>query len=335
MAPDSTPTAEGASVSAPPFAIVAIGRNEGERLRVCLTSARQSAARCVVYVDSGSTDRSVEVAIGLGCAVVNLDMGIPFTAARARNEGFRAALAAVPGLRYVQFVDGDCELEPAWLGQALAFLEGHPKAAVACGRRRERYPERSVYNQLCDQEWNTPIGRALACGGDAMMRVDAFQAVGGYRDDVIAGEEPELCVRLRAAGWEIWRLDLAMTIHDAAILAFGQWWKRARRGGFAYAQGNALHGGPPEGHWRRETHRAVLWGLALPLAFLLLLAWKPVVALGVPAIYLLQWARLSWSRGVWPQASFMMMAKFAEAFGVVEFWSNALRGKQARIIEYK
>jgi glycosyltransferase involved in cell wall biosynthesis len=67
--------------------IVAIGRNEGERLRKCLQSVIECAA-LVVYVDSGSTDNSVAMARGIGSDVIELDMRVPFTAARARNIGF-------------------------------------------------------------------------------------------------------------------------------------------------------------------------------------------------------------------------------------------------------
>ena len=58
------PRATGAAAEgAPPVepgavGLVAIGRNEGERLRACLASARGAAQR-LVYVDSGSTDDTV------------------------------------------------------------------------------------------------------------------------------------------------------------------------------------------------------------------------------------------------------------------------------------
>ena len=35
------------------------------------------------------------------------------------------------------------------------------------------YPEATIYNQLCDWEWQRPPGRAKSCGGDALMRVAA------------------------------------------------------------------------------------------------------------------------------------------------------------------
>ena len=132
-----------------------------------------------------------------------------------------------------------------------------------------RYPEASIYNRLIDAEWDTPVGRARACGGDALMRVAALQEVGGFDPDLIAGEEPELCVRLRAKGWEIWRLDAEMTLHDAAMTRFGQWWQRTRRGGYAFAEGAALHGAAPERHCVPNLRRLILWGMVLPLATIL------------------------------------------------------------------
>lgn len=209
------------------IAAVVIGRNEGTRLRGCLESLQGQVAR-IVYVDSGSTDGSVEMARARGVEVVTLDMGQPFTAARARNAGL-AQLRQGEQPDFVQFVDGDCEVRADWIGTAHGFLRDHPQVAVVCGRRRERFPEASIYNAHCDREWSTPIGEARSCGGDALMRGAALDQVGGYDPRLIAGEEPEMCVRLRAKGWKIWRLEAEMTWHDAAMTRFGQFWKRARR----------------------------------------------------------------------------------------------------------
>lgn len=261
--------------------VVVIGRNEGLRLERCLASL-VGAAEQVVYVDSGSTDDSVQMAKALGVEVVELDMSIPFTAARARNEGFARLQHLLPAMRYVQFVDGDCEVVEGWLSRAQAFLDTRPEVAVVCGRRRERFPQRSIYNLLCDLEWDTPIGEAKACGGDALMRADAFAAASGFRADLIAGEEPELCVRLRANGWKVWRLAEEMTLHDAAMTRFGQWWRRTLRGGHAFAEGAFLHGAAPEKHWLRESRRAWFWGLGVPLATviaMLMLGWSGLLLL--------------------------------------------------------
>jgi len=316
--------------------LVVIGRNEGERLRVCLQSVL-GAGRSVVYVDSGSTDGSVALARGLGACVVELDMTVSFTAARARNAGFQELLRRDPALELVQFVDGDCEVVPGWLEAAHGFLAApeHARYAIVCGRLRERHPERSVYNRLCDAEWNTPVGDAKACGGIAMVRAPALSAAGGFRDDLIAGEEPELCVRLRAAGWKIYRLDHDMALHDAAMLHWRQWWRRSVRGGYAFAQGAWLHGRPPERHWVAETRRALAWGLVLPITILLAAWWIDAQALWLLLLYPAQVLRLARRSASVERAFFLVAGKFAEAAGVLQFAWNRLTNRRQHIIEYK
>ena len=319
--------------------VVVIGRNEGQRLERCLRSLLQGADK-VMYVDSGSSDGSQHLARSLGVEVLALHMGAPFTAARARNEGFFTLQRQLPSMQLVQFVDGDCEVDGGWLGAAQAFLDDHPDVAVVCGRRRERFPQRSVYNLLCELEWDTPIGEAKACGGDALMRVDAFVAVGGFRPELIAGEEPELCVRLRAKGWKVWRLDAEMTLHDAAMTRFSQWWRRSLRAGHAYAEGAYLHGRPPERHWLRESRRAWLWGLGIPvvvvLACLLLGGWGLLLLL----VYPLQAARLARRGGRsvrenWLQAVFLVLGKFPEMLGQLKFLRHRIAAGKPTLIEYK
>jgi len=314
--------------------VVVIGRNEGERLRRCLLSLRP-ASQAMVYVDSGSSDGSAQMASDMGAHVVELDLSQPFTAARARNAGFALLTKIAPELAWVQFVDGDCEISPGWMETATRFLVENPSYAVACGRRRERHPERSVYNRLCDEEWNTPIGDAKSCGGDAMMRTAAFTSVGGYRDDLIAGEEPELCLRLRQAGWKISRLPEEMTMHDAAIHRFGQWWRRSVRSGHAYGEGSWLHGATSEHHWVAETRRALIWGVGLPVLIAAISALLSPWCLLLLFVYPLQLVRIWAATGSLTTSWFLLLSKFAESWGIAKFHWARLLGQRRRIIEYK
>lgn len=323
--------------------VVVIGRNEGDRLRRCLESLVGRVAT-IVYVDSGSTDGSQSLASGLGADVVTLPPNQPFTAARARNAGFDRLLALRPDTEFVQFVDGDCRVQPGWIERAVAEFDARPKVAVVCGRRRETNPDASVYNRLCDLEWDTPVGDARSCGGDAMMRAAVFREVGGYNPEVIAGEEPELCVRIRRGGWTVARIDAEMTEHDAAMTRFSQWWRRTLRAGHSYAEGMARHGAPPERRGVREVRSIVIWGVLLP-ALALAAAWpsRGLSILALVALDLLQAARIAQGqrrRGrstgdAWLYAGFTMLGKIPQAFGAAEYWLNRARGRRTAIIEYK
>jgi len=283
------------------------------------------------------------MARSLGVEVVELDLSIPFTAARARNMGYQHLLRTVSGVDLVQFVDGDCEVSVGWIERAANRLRERAELAAVCGRRRERYPHASLYNRLCDIEWDTPIGDALACGGDAMMRLEALVRVGGYNPTVIAGEEPELCVRLRAAGYRIERMDAEMTLHDAGMTRFSQWWRRNVRSGHAYAEGVAMHGGPPERHWVREYRRALFWAAALPAlavvgalptlgGSLVLFAAYPLSA---TRVYRSQRGRGRSRTDAVLSGVFLTLGKFAELQGILKFNWARRRGRRSTIIEYK
>lgn len=320
------------------FGIVTIGRNEGERLRRCLHSLPPSTN--IVYVNSNSTDGSGTWARDFGAEVVHLDPSIPFTAARARNAGFRRLLELVPQTLFIQFVDGDCELNSDWPLAAVSFLQDHGDVAAVFGRRRERNPNGSIYNRLCDWEWDGPAGEAKACGGDVMIRAKALQSVGGYRKSLIAGEEPELCVRLRADGWHVWRLDAEMTLHDAAMTRFNQWWKRTMRSGYAFAEGAYLHGAPPERHWVWESRRAWIWGIWMPLlctaAGFIAKPWGWASFAIYPAQMVRQSVR---GGGTFSQritkGFFQLLGRFPEALGQLQFVRDRILQRTTSLIEYK
>lgn len=322
--------------------VVAIGRNEGQRLVRCLQSVVGSAA-AVVYVDSGSTDGSVEAARRLGADVVELDRSVPFTAARARNLGLERLLELQPDIEFVQFVDGDCQLDSQWLFRAVDELARHAELAAVAGRRRECHREATIYNRLCDIEWDTPVGDAKAVGGDALFRVAALRQVGGFDPSLIAGEEPELCVRIRRQGWKIRRLPLEMTWHDAAMTRWGQWWRRTVRAGHAYAEGAARHGRPPERHWVRESRSIWLWGLLLP-ALAVGLAWptRGLSLLLLAAYPLLAWRVLRHARRrqlPWIDALlyalFTVVGKFPQVVGQLKYHAHRRLGRPSQLIEYK
>jgi GT2 family glycosyltransferase len=325
--------------------IVVIGRNEAARLSACLDSV--TATGCpVVYVDSGSSDHSVELARQRGVAVVELDPARPFSAARARNEGFARLLQRDPALHAAQFIDGDCTLLPGWLEAADAALRDEPRRGVVVGQLVERSPEASIYNRLCAMEWAGPAGDLKdfgALGGIMVVRTAVFRSLGGFNAEVIAGEDSEFGVRCALNGHTVTKLARPMATHDADIHGFFQWWRRAVRSGHAIGQRARLNGSGPLRDCVRDRRSVIAWGLALPLGGLLLTAPTGGLSLllvaagaGVLAmrVYRFRRRRGDPAADAWLYARHLVLAKIAQAWGLATFYLNQARGR-FRIIEYK
>jgi cellulose synthase/poly-beta-1,6-N-acetylglucosamine synthase-like glycosyltransferase len=246
--------------STPALSVVVIGRNEGARLTQCLESVRcmrwQGPVEAI-YVDSNSSDDSPQRAAAAGAQVVRLDAG-KLTAARGRNAGWRRASAPL-----VLFLDGDTILDPDFPQRALDAMSANPAVAVVWGHRREIYPSASIYNRVLDLDWISEPGLTKVCGGDALVRRSAIEQVGGYDESLIAGEEPEMCRRLRGRGHKILHIDAPMVGHDLAITRFGQYWNRSVRTGYAYAEVSSIFRGQIDALWREEARGNILRGIAL------------------------------------------------------------------------
>lgn len=319
--------------------VVIIGRNEGERLIRCIQSLQNYVPNSI-YVDSASSDGSLETASMLGTRAIALDMTLPFTAARARNTGAEALFKRHPEIEFIQFVDGDCEVLDGWPNAGIAFLKANQHIAIVSGVLYERFPNKTIYNTLCDLEWKMSLGEVKACGGNALVRVSAFKAANGFLATLIAGEEPELCVRLRQQGWKVWHIDVPMMLHDANMISFNQWWKRTTRAGYAFAEGAYLHGAAPEFHWVAESKRAWIWGFFIPFAIILLCFIKPMLAFLLLLIYPIQILRLALKSKLsikiaFLQAIFLTIGKFAEVLGQMKFLSHRFHNKISQLIEYK
>lgn len=315
--------------------VVIIGRNEGERLKLCIESVRGWCEQ-IVYVDSNSTDGSAEWAVNQGLNTVSLDLSIPLTAARARNSGFERLITTHKSIELVHFIDGDCELAPGWLERASTKMHERLDLAVVCGQLRELHPEQSIYNRLMAIEWLRPAGEVDACGGIFMIRRAAFEEVGRFNPEIPTGEEPDLCRRLRAKQWKIMRMAEIMATHDAAITSFRQWWQRASRTGYASMDLSIRHGFASDSPYVHYIQRARLWGLYLPTLALALglivgLIYKIWIGFLVIAliflIYPLQLVRVALrlrGQGVsWGTALaygwFMIISKWAELRGQWRF----------------
>jgi len=323
----------------PLVSVVVIGRNEGERLAECLRAVRDlefpAADMEVIYVDSHSTDDSVARARDAGVRVVVLPPG-PTTAARGRNAGFEIARGD-----FILFLDGDAMVAPGFLAHALEFFRAHPEVAVYWGHRRERYPHHSVYNRVLDLDWLFPTGESSYCGGDALVRTRVLRQVGPFREDLIAGEEPELCTRIRKAGHHIWHADELMTLHDLAIGSFRAYWRRAYRSGHAYAEVADVTRGALFQREAVKNHVQTVAYLLGPPAIIAAFGWRGVWA--IAALVCVVLLRTVW-RNRWRRASISTTLLYAVHahlcqipiwFGQLAFRLNRYRQNTPRLIEYK
>jgi GT2 family glycosyltransferase len=323
--------------------IVVIGRNEGDNLKPCLDSLVGTGAP-MAYVDSGSTDGSMEIAGPLCALTIGLDPARPFSAARARNEGFSALLSQYPHLEYVQFIDGDCVMLPGWLEAASNALSERPELSLVFGHLQERHPEASVYNLLCALEWRSPHGETVDHAGILgimMVRSGVFERLGGFKEALIAGEDPEFAARILLSGGHLAKLDCLMATHDANIRTFSQWWKRAVRAGHALGQRYDENGHSRLRDCAREIRSTVFWACILPACAAIgaIIDWRMAAPWSLyPALY----AKVFLGRtrsGYSPYEAhvyslFILVAKFANGCGLLLY---QLRKRQQRIklIEYK
>ena len=238
--------------------------------------------------------------------------------------------------------DGPLPYRPR-IFESAQTLDASSKVVAVCGRQMEIHRNATIYNRMIDIEWDTPVGVAKSCGGCTMFRVSAFQDVGGFDPVVIAGEEPELCVRLRSRGGVVMRIDQPMTMHDADMTRFSQWWMRNVRAGHAYAQGKSLHGAPPERHGVRQSRSIWLWGFVLPLLVLASMmptrGWSLVLLTGYFVLAIRIWMHTR-RRGVnhfesTLYAVFTVLGKWPQLYGQIKFKWRTLRRTQHTLIEHK
>jgi glycosyltransferase involved in cell wall biosynthesis len=331
-------------ISKPLLSVVVIGRNEGPRLQRCLESVNSMESPGglveITYVDSASTDGSRELAEEMGARVISIQPSRP-TAALGRNAGWRISSGS-----FVLFLDGDTILHPAFVAEA--FRNFGPETAVVFGNRREIHPEASIYNRVLDLDWISPAGFVDACGGDALMRREALDGVKGYDENLIAGEEPEMCRRMRERGWKILHLDRPMTGHDLAMTQWSQYARRAMRTGYAYAEVSERFQSSSLPFWRSEAlhnrKHALMQAVILILCLLGSLLWRtpwPVYVL--LALFLLLSLRTA-MKVVEKTPSFSTrflygmhshLQQIPIYIGQLQYWSDCRRGRRRGLIEYK
>lgn len=328
----------------PEVSIVVIGRNEGARLERCLRSVnaikRPAGGVELLYVDLASTDNSVRVAQLLRARTIVVDES-DLTAGRARNIGWRAVRG-----EFILFLDADAVLDPEFVVRALAAFEDI-RVAIVWGHRRELAPDVSIFQRVLDLDWIYPPGLSEFCGGDALMRRSALIARRGFDESLIAGEEPELCSRIRASGGRILHLDLPMTAHDIAVTCVSQYVKRAMRAGYAYAEVSqrVIESNFP--CWReaqRNQWRALLLsGLFLATMLASLWARGPAPLFAFASLFAVLVLRSAYESRWKTSSPFTLLLYGIHShlqqlpifWGQCQYWRDRKAGKKRTLIEYK
>ena len=196
------------------LSIIIIARNEAKHIEQAITSVLRAIQPFphaeVILVDSASTDDTVTIARRYPITIARLRPSWPLSAAAARYIGMKVSRGT-----YLMHLDGDMELDAAWLPRALPVLKAHPQAAGVDGYYRNLTPREGQPPEIHDEHRSydpAPVPVRYFTGA-ALYRRAALEAVGGFNPYLISEEEPELCIRLRGNGYQLLRLPYLMGIH--------------------------------------------------------------------------------------------------------------------------
>ncbi len=262
------------------ISVVIIGLNEEKIIGECLSSVLElNLSDCTlefIYVDSGSTDKSIEIVETFSnVRVVNLNDANP-SAAKARNLG-----VSLTNGEFIQFVDGDSILDEQWLKKALPILSSDNSIGAVFGAIEEVGKQSNIYMKVCQFDWYMPPGDYRLCGGNALWKRTVFDEVGLFDGGLIAGEEPDLCFRVRQNGYRIVCIDTPMVKHDLDMHYFKDYWNRSVRSGTAYAIIAMRYRKTQEKLWFKEMIRnfseVFIW--LLLLVFGIFYSWKIAITL--------------------------------------------------------
>lgn len=223
------------------LAIIVVSTNEGRWLRPCLSSVLSHRGDCtldLVVVDNESSDETTEVVSEFRGARIVESRNRGF--AHANNRGLMTTDA-----RYVLFLNPDTEVKSGTFGELVRTLDAKPEIGLAGviqldsdGQiyptiRRfpnavralgtaiggERLPVRPKW--LLERELDLRLyGHEAECdwtsGSFMFVRREALESA-GFMDErfFIYSEEPDLCLRLKAAGWQIRHLPQMTIVHHA------------------------------------------------------------------------------------------------------------------------
>jgi glycosyltransferase involved in cell wall biosynthesis len=287
--------------------IVIKALNEERHIRASIESAIAAVMRVggeVILADSGSSDRTVEIACEYPITVVRLKHVDERRCGVGPQLGFQKARG-----EFVYILDGDMELDPGFLPEAVAAMDADSRLGGIAGTVHEESEANYQFRgrKRRGHERQARVCEWLDMGG--LYRVEALRDVGYFSNrNLHACEEMELGLRLCAAGWTLRRITAPGVVHHGRTEGNWELLKRRWRSRYLDGAGELIRAaiGRPYFYRTLQTQRHLFVGLLVwagLLAGVALLRWSPwplvAVLLAVLALVLLRARRTGSLADAW------------------------------------
>lgn len=277
--------------------------NEEKRIAEAVESALKALPGGkveVIVADSGSTDRTIEIARAYPIRIVQIEPPAQASCGLGPQLGFQYSTQP-----FICLIDGDMIIEPDFLPAALAYLDNHPDAGGVTGHVVDQVLESLEFQRRSKRHSpEARTGDIDRMNGGGLYRRSAIEQAGYFSDRNLHGhEEFDAGVRLRSHGWKLHRLDRPFVQHfgytmNAYKLLVRRWKSKYLRGTGEVLR--AAMGQPHQKNLFRELPELRLWGavylwwLAIVAALFFVPGWFPaivVAAIIAAAPFVAMWVR--------------------------------------------
>ena len=201
------------------LSIIIVNYNTADMLVRCLHSIRSQSFNNpeVIVVDNASQDNSLEVIKGFSAWIKVI--------ANKRNLGFAKAnnqALKISNGKYIYFLNPDTELKEGTFNAIIEFMKFNPEVGIAGTRIvnpdgsyqpsiERHYPgERHSKGELSGLKGDI----AWVLGASMIARRIVLRDVGGFDERFfIYGDDLDICLSVRKAGWSIGYIPNAVVVH--------------------------------------------------------------------------------------------------------------------------
>ncbi|OJT97912.1 MAG: glycosyl transferase [Rhizobium sp. 63-7] len=187
--------------------------NEETKIAMTIESALAALERVggeVIVADSGSRDRTVEIASLYPVIIAQIEPPALPSCGLGPQLGYQYSRHP-----FLCLIDGDMLLDPDFLPAALTFMAENPEHAGVTGHVEEMEITNLEFARRVNRNAReNRTGSVDRMNGGGVYRREAIEKVGYLSDRNLHGyEEFDLGARLRSAGWLLHRLDQRYVQH--------------------------------------------------------------------------------------------------------------------------